>query len=946
MSHAQKGYTPLTPQLPRERGPTRLEDLCPATNYDKGYDGEDTPPLVNSPSQKSGGGFRRKVTEEDVVEKLASMSREELMFILRNICRTAPHHAKTIHRVASEEGLGSIRDPLADDPSAHQCHIKACQRSSSRRRTSIVNLAATRTVASQGLRQVPLRTSGSVAPWNLPTNSERMACSSNSGYELTAEDTESSTDAGIPIVQFAVDIHYCSEECSACLQVIRIGNLDKKSVVSFETKDCSAMEGISYEQTSGLLEFEPFEHTVYIEVPMVPNDDWANTLEFSVVLSLEGGENASLDLNLYFTRVKIINDDLFPTPEIAPVVQSLLDRHESDFESVMTSDFGPMPTDAGAQVRENINTSQCILEYMKMCMVDSALRNGTILIILADFLINLFYILEIFVSVYLVDHVLNTEFAEDELWFSRNRTIELLLVAFVKIIPFAIEHFLDYRRLAWRVVGIQLCLLQSSLIRQFLVYDASSRRKVLEADLVMALIRDTPDVVHKGFMTMLVLLKSICQLLLMFGYQMIAPLIFNKPFACTAQFVMIAFPTIQCTFMYCRTAETLRVIDDHMVAENKVLHMAQDIVATYHLIAAYRTWSAVAEGFEKLVRWSVRKGRAAEETFVNNAKFPAWLSLVFTSSYTVLGGLLVIQGTQSLGMFLANISVYKQIGHEMGVIHEHVTHVLAMQPAMSRVVTLLNLPSDLDHRNSIQERNVKIMHKGRGNVDHIDELHIVVGSSQQPGSYQVAQGMFVALVGKRGQKTVDLLRTLAGSTLDPHPTAFVPTHLRALHISARPIFVHGSLLTNLRYGVLDDDDTDGSIYRIRQVLTKLRAPSDITKALDDPQSDWISSLTTSSMHIVDLARALISNPEVLCIEDVLMPYDDMTAQLVLTALREFTFQKGLCVDVRGQDRRRPRTCLVTTSRMFGLTYYDLVLSVNAEGISEIDPKTIDVEDFQ
>lgn len=79
-----------------------------------------------------------------------------------------------------------------------------------------------------------------------------------------------------------------------------------------------------------------------------------------------------------------------------------------------------------------------------------------------------------------------------------------------------------------------------------------------------------------------------------------------------------------------------------------------------------------------------------------------------------------------------------------------------------------------------------------------------------------------------------------------------------------------------------------------------------------PRFTWSDVFSSTECELLSLARALITNPNVLCIQKPVQNFDAATARHVTQVLREFVDSKGIAR--RGRlENRRPRTCIVTGS---------------------------------
>merc|ERR1711957_62079 len=89
--------------------------------------------------------------------------------------------------------------------------------------------------------------------------------------------------------------------------------------------------------------------------------------------------------------------------------------------------------------------------------------------------------------------------------------------------------------------------------------------------------------------------------------------------------------------------------------------------------------------------------------------------------------------------------------------------------------------------------------------------------------------------------------------------------------------------------------------------------------------NWEAVLSDTEIRCLGLIRALIANPEVLCIQKPTQLFDEKTAMRVHKLVREFIDNKGLAVSKPGQ---RPRTCICT------LANRKTIINVARDGIMD------------
>merc|ERR1711972_1043582 len=105
---------------------------------------------------------------------------------------------------------------------------------------------------------------------------------------------------------------------------------------------------------------------------------------------------------------------------------------------------------------------------------------------------------------------------------------------------------------------------------------------------------------------------------------------------------------------------------------------------------------------------------------------------------------------------------------------------------------------------------------------------------------------------------------------------------------------------------------------------------------DGERLQWVEVLSYTQKCLLCLARALVANPELMCIHKPTMAYDEQTSETVVRILKEWCAHKGLEQDPTTRHRRRPRTCVMTSSKHLGLEIADRVYMVSHEdGIKQV-----------
>jgi ABC-type nitrate/sulfonate/bicarbonate transport system ATPase subunit len=229
-----------------------------------------------------------------------------------------------------------------------------------------------------------------------------------------------------------------------------------------------------------------------------------------------------------------------------------------------------------------------------------------------------------------------------------------------------------------------------------------------------------------------------------------------------------------------------------------------------------------------------------------------------------------------------------------------------------------------------------------------------------PGEMRIQQGQFVALLGPRGGGKATLLRLLGGALLpvmesleaNGGPTRLViPSHLRVLHVPADPMFFLGSLFDNLTYGVTTGD-ADKAPERVISICQYLDIPDsiiDLLKASDEEaeKANWTAKFSASELALLNIARAFIANPEILCMHRPTTILDDSTTARVVCLFKDFVEKRGVALDGASMHRRRPRTCMITSNKSESASVADRVYILTRQNgvrilsIEEVEKLTSD-----
>merc|ERR1712070_1163408 len=124
----------------------------------------------------------------------------------------------------------------------------------------------------------------------------------------------------------------------------------------------------------------------------------------------------------------------------------------------------------------------------------------------------------------------------------------------------------------------------------------------------------------------------------------------------------------------------------------------------------------------------------------------------------------------------------------------------------------------------------------------------------------------------------------------------MPPHLHVVHVDCEPRFFNGSLHENLTFGVPQDDDALRKPQRISSICKALGLSKSIFDFLDnrDLVLEWDRVLPISQRSLLSIARALIADPDVLCIQKPTMYLHDGRSHSIIKVLKTFVRQRGIC----------------------------------------------------
>eukprot|EP00929_Paragymnodinium_shiwhaense_P055161 TRINITY_DN27666_c0_g1_i1.p1 TRINITY_DN27666_c0_g1~~TRINITY_DN27666_c0_g1_i1.p1 ORF type:complete len:922 (-),score=139.42 TRINITY_DN27666_c0_g1_i1:292-3057(-) len=792
------------------------------------------------------------------------------------------------------------------------------------------------------------------------------------------------------VVQFGSRTFYCEEgEPTVEVDVVRFGDASRPTTFDFKTVDSTGKAGMRFEQTSGSLTFQPGETMKTIEIPIIENDSFDSILEFKLVITRVQG--ASVGHHLHTCIVIVIDDDSFPTNKYRELLFS---------------------------GREHaIPGCGLLFEYFRQNLSDPLIKAKTIKVILCDQIKGLYFFLTLYLTVYLVDVVLvpidELEHAEENeadrrlllrgvldagrrlrdaygggnhamimnsLMVPHHRRLTAVVIAFLYVVPFALQHFIDYQKQFVNLSGTARRRLQANLLRRYLYYKPDVRTTFRAGQLTLAMLRDVREIVDAGYMKAIELFRIIGKLFLAMAFIVNE----NK----LALVPLVVYPFILVPFLWYRERVTVETAEKEAAAQDAVLQMVDDTVQNYDLISDFKVRPLIIDGFEQIYDNYYALECTSKAVITNSLYMVPWLTTFTIGACIIVGAGQVetVGGSISLGAFMATLSVFKDLGSEIQEIYREVQEMQKSIGPLRKVARFINLETDLIDRmhmaRGIKNKNSRSWQAARRSSN--SDLKRVSLGSVKPGdftfpidkveisvhnlyfgypardmnirgmSYKFEQGTLNAILGPPGECKSTFLRLLGQVVLPTNQTGgplvgespiFVPTHLRILHVGANGTLLRAPLLNNILLS--NSLEQVGGIGRVRSICRKLGFSQDLMALIDASElsqdlvgarsqlvgerrakDSWWLTLTHTDFDRIRLARVLILNPELLIIHKPLENFAFGERKEVMTQLREHVDNKGLDVDRGTVLFSRPRTVFFSSSSLKDIHVCDEIFKVS------------------
>jgi ABC-type multidrug transport system fused ATPase/permease subunit len=768
---------------------------------------------------------------------------------------------------------------------------------------------------------------------------------------------------GEDIVQFSASMYYIDEGAGKLdIDLIRLGSMEGAVAVSFFTEDLTATAH-NYTAVSGRVVFEDGEHTKTLEIPIHDDGVWSATKEFRLLVVKP--QNCCLDEYLFCARVKILNDNAFPS-----------------------NVFKDMKNEPSMEKTSRLPSWALWREYWKLNFHSSGQRLAILAVITFDQLHAVLLFGTLWVGVYIIDTLFarGDPGAEKRLLLP-DRYHTAMIVAAWYLVPCIVLYVWDHLKVNLDIKGRSRTFLQTSMMDTSLCYSPESRRQFNQAEMNVAVITSAEQLAN-SYVASLSIAGIFGRIVAILAFQILFQ---PDRFGIGCVLAMVAILVV---FAIGRVTQAQGVQSECEEKQMLIETLTDESLRKYRLFADYWRRPLMADMFHKACAEYCKVTIPFDLTKLQTLYTTRFISSIFIGIYIVVKTPAVLNRELSLGVFIATITIFSTyLADAITELNSQLMAIVEGFVPLKEFTRYLNLPLELEllkkvsHEREAETRRRRVAVLSPSPKDPAavatsndsedvryksDLIRIEVSNvtfEHQHGqaifkdiSLSLPQGHMVAITGPHNSGKATFVQLLCTIQLPRSGSIFVPSYLRVLHVSRSPLFMHSSLLHNLTLGLVKV--TMEEKHRICEILEllEMKSTAQVVKAewdmafspeaasserceqsedeltsillcdelrfMHSSEMAWEHSLTQSMKSRLHIARALIANPEVMVLDRTLEAFNEEAAIDILNILKQHVEERGLCKPHQTRSARRPRDVFFTTENRSLARYSNFMLELD------------------
>lgn len=346
----------------------------------------------------------------------------------------------------------------------------------------------------------------------------------------------------------------------------------------------------------------------------------------------------------------------------------------------------------------------------------------------------------------------------------------------------------------------------------------------------------------------------------------------------------------------------------------------------------------IQEDFEKD---TVKMRSTAVRSVRYSAFFTAIVTLVSSLALAIVlwyGGSLSVEGLMTIGTISVFASYALGIMEPIQNIVVTISEIIAIQVNIERFTRLMETKSDVSDRPDVIEKYGDTFNPKKENWEELKgDIEFKDITFRYPDgeenvlenfNLKVPQGKRVAIVGETGAGKSTLVNlvcrfykpTKGQILIDGHDAtdrSIGWLHNSIGYVLQTPHLFSGSVRENLKYG--KEDATDEEIWTALDLVAAGDVVRRMEKGLDSDVGEGGNLLSTGEKQLLSFARAILSDPRILILDEATASIDTVTEKKIQNAIKVMT--KG-------------RTTFAIAHRLSTITDYDVILVVDDGRIVE------------